>query len=186
MKKNVTVIFCNNCSNFYRMKCCNLKRVNSPLANDWQFIKCILYSLPFSSINDLLTYAAIKVNGFSTASAKKLCNLPSITIQNLLDQIPGQRFSTDEFFNPDSYPGGGYFYPCPTSLYAHIILIFPMYELHVTMLHLNIWMSGEDIYTKFQKLLSRMLDHIFDVEISRGYAVDFMIRNLGGQKSKFL
>jgi hypothetical protein len=42
----------------------------------------------------------LSLQGFSNADAEKLSNLPSFSIQSLLDEMPeGQHFETDEFLN---------------------------------------------------------------------------------------
>ena len=45
--------------------------------------------------NDML----LTLHGFNDASSVKLSNIPSFIIQSLRDQIPGQKFSTDELLS---------------------------------------------------------------------------------------
>ena len=90
-------IYCPKCANFYHLQCNRVPKNNFPLPTDWHCNICTLHSLPFSSLTD--DNCLLMLQGFSTDSANKLSNLPSFSIQSLLDSMPGQNFSSDEFLS---------------------------------------------------------------------------------------
>ena len=96
VKQNV-FIFCKNCSKFYHLNHYNFKKEQFPLPNDWQCDLCASDCLPFSSISDDRFILTMK--GFSEESVDKLSKLPSFSIQSLLDQLPGQKISSDQFLS---------------------------------------------------------------------------------------
>ena len=73
------------------------KKKDFPLANDWHCNKCSLNTLPFSSTSD--DGFLLNLHGLSNNNAEQVSNLPSFSIQSLLDQLPGQNFNTDEFLS---------------------------------------------------------------------------------------
>ena len=97
IRKNAPFAFCNTCSKFNHLKCSNLTGRNLPLDSSWQCLKCCTLALPFSSItnDDLL----LTMHGLDEKTAEFLKNVPSFSIQSLIDQIPGQKFDTDEFIS---------------------------------------------------------------------------------------
>ena len=97
VKQNVSVVYCRICSQFYHLKCSNINKDNFPLPDTWHCNSCSINDLPFSNIsNDNLI---LNLQGLSDNSINQLTNLPSFTIQSLLDQLPGQNFSTDDFLS---------------------------------------------------------------------------------------
>ena len=63
----------------------------------WQCDICVSKHLPLANVNDN-DYNMAR-HGFSDNFKDTLSNLPSFTIQSLLDKMPGQSFSTDDFFS---------------------------------------------------------------------------------------
>ena len=92
VKQNVSFVHCKNCSNLFPLKCQNVTKSDFPLASNWQCNKCSLNSLPFSSISD--DNLLLNLQGHSGESIEVLSNLPSFSIQSLLDQLPGQNFNS--------------------------------------------------------------------------------------------
>ena len=93
IKKHFPANFCSGCSDFFHIKCSKVDKNDTQ--NDWLCKKCTLAYLPFASIDNnsmLLTLKGIDSEGFSE-------NIPSFSIQSLLDKLPGQTFSTDEFLS---------------------------------------------------------------------------------------
>ena len=97
VKQNVSFLLCQACTEFYHLKCNQIKKDEFPLPSDWLCIKCSLNSLPFSNLSDNNFLPTLQ--GFSNEDAEKMSHLPSFTIQSLLDQLPGKTFSTDEFLS---------------------------------------------------------------------------------------
>ena len=97
VKLNVSFVYCKYCIGFYHMKCCSIKKKDLPLPKDWLCNKCSINSLPFSSVtNDGLL---LNLQGITSESAEFVSNLPSFSIQSLLDQLPGQNFNSDDFLS---------------------------------------------------------------------------------------
>ena len=97
VKLNVSFVYCKFCASFLHLKCCGLKKRDFPLPTDWHCDKCSLNCLPFSSItNDRLL---LNLQGITSESSESVLNFPSFSIQSLLDQLPGQNFSTDDFLS---------------------------------------------------------------------------------------
>ena len=68
-----------------------LKSVQGTIAqNVW------LNSLPFADLDENETYLEFNVSRISDSN---WINKPSFTIQSLLDQMPGQKFESDEFLS---------------------------------------------------------------------------------------
>ena len=87
--------FCIKCSCFFHVQCSINK--NDSAVSYWQCDNCSMNTLPFSKIND--ENLKLSIQGFSSVAASRLSNLPSFSMQSLLDQMPGQNFSTDEFLS---------------------------------------------------------------------------------------
>ena len=90
-------VYCKNCTKFYHLSCSNTKSKDFPLPKDWHCNKCSLKCLPFSTITD--DNLLLNLQGLSSENTERLSNLPSFSIQSLLDQLPGQNFSTDDFLS---------------------------------------------------------------------------------------
>ena len=96
VNKNV-FIYCSSCKRFYHLYHFSLKQTDFPLSKDWSCNSCSLDELPFSSIADDNLLLTLK--GFSDKTSELLSNLPSFSIKSLIDQLPGQKISTDEFLS---------------------------------------------------------------------------------------
>ena len=95
--KNFPFFACKKCLKNYHINCsidCKEAYLNSP---HWQCDNCVTQELPFSCINDN-ELNAIR-HGFRDSYSEILAALPGFTIQSLLDQMPAQKFNTDEFLS---------------------------------------------------------------------------------------
>ena len=149
-RKNALFAYCQSCSKFNHFRCVDLTKNSLPLADDWQCIKCCTQSLPYSSITDddfLLT-----MHGFDENSAEFLKNVPSFSIQTLLDQLPGQKFDTDEFVS-DSIESKYY---TPAKFISK-----KLSKRSFTMVHLNI--ASLQRHIDELKSTLTLLNHPFDV-----------------------
>ena len=149
VNKNVFV-YCKNCTKFYHLSCSNTKGKDLPLPQGWHCNKCSLNCLPFSTITD--DNLLLNLQGISSENAKRLSNLPSFSIQSLLDQLPGQNFSTDDFLS-DSIESKYY---TPAQFIAE-----KFSKKTFTMIHLNIASLQRHI-DELRTFLS-ILDHPFQI-----------------------
>jgi len=95
IKRSFPATFCSGCSNYFHIKCSYTTKSDFPLADDWQCQRCTLGCLPFASINkNSLLLAMQGIDGDDSFD-----NIPSFSIKSLLDKLPGQKFSTDEFMS---------------------------------------------------------------------------------------
>ena len=150
VNQNVSFVYCKNCCQFYHLGCCNLKKVDFPLPIDWHCNKCSLNCLPFSNITD--ENLLLNLQGLTTKNANDLSNLPSFTMQSLLDQLPGQNFTSDDFLS-DSIESKYY---TPAQFIAE-----KFSKKYLTMIHLNIASLQRHI-DELRTLLS-ILNHPFQV-----------------------
>jgi len=97
IKKNFPYSTCNTCSCTFHQKCTGMPKKDVPLPPNWDCPKCISKQLPFSSIdqNSLL----MTIHGKSDSEIDSLNKGPSFSLKSLLDKLPGQNFSKDEFLN---------------------------------------------------------------------------------------
>ena len=148
---NSNPLNCNICNLPFHVKCVN---ASSSLARNlrngasWSCYKCVSESLPFHSLDKENTFLAI--HGPRGANLD-LINKPSFTIQSLLDQMPGQNFSSDEFLN-DSIS---------SKYYSAGDFLETKFSNNFTMLHLNIASLSKHI-DELRNLLF-LLDFPFDV-----------------------
>ena len=132
IKNNFPANFCNGCSDFFHIKCSKIDRKDNTSRNSWLCSKCTLACLPFSSVDNnsmLLTLKGINSEGFSD-------NIPSFTVQSLLDKLPGQTFSTDEFLS-DSI-SSKYFTPGEFVTTSFSNKQFSIFHLNIASLQLHI------------------------------------------------
>ncbi len=132
------------------MKCTILKRSELPPADEWMCQKCSTQNLPFSNItNDdfLLT-----MHGLDAKSADFLKNVTSFSIQSLIEQLPGQKFDTDEFIS--DRVESKYYTPAE-------FISTKLPKTSFTMVHLNI-ASLQGHIDELRSLLT-LLNHPFDV-----------------------
>ena len=142
--------FCNNCSNFYHLKCSDLKKQNFPLKSDWQCDHCCLLNLPYASIND--DVLSLTTKGYDDESILHLKNYPSFSIKTLLDEMPGQKIETDEFISDTIQ--SKYYTPAE-------FISTKFNKKSFTIIHLNI----SSLYAHIDELrtLVQLLNHPFDV-----------------------
>ena len=99
-KKSFPSICCSNCSRYFHISCSGSSGKNALSILNWQCSKCLIEVLPFSTIgqNELL----LALNGCNQVEIDTLNKEPSFTIKSLLDKMPGQKFSTDEFLSDNT------------------------------------------------------------------------------------
>jgi len=121
--------------------------LNSP---NWECDQCVTQQLPFSCINNN-ELSAIK-HGFRDSYSDVLAALPGFSIQSLLDQMPAQKFNTDEFLS----------YSINSKYYSPTDFIDAKFsKKSFTMIHLNI-ASLQYHINELRTLLS-LIGHPFDV-----------------------
>ena len=148
--KNFPFFSCKKCLKNYHIKCsidCKETYLNSP---NWQCDNCVTQELPFSCINNN-ELNAIR-HCFRDSYSEVLSALPSFTIQSLLDQMPAQKFNTDEFL---SYSINSKYYSPSDFIDAKFS------KKSFTMIHLNI-ASLQYHIDELRTLLS-LIGHPFDV-----------------------
>ena len=148
--KNFPFFFCNQCSKNYHLKCSNDSKETYINSVNWQCDKCVTQELPFSCINDN-DFNAIR-HGFRNNFNEILTDLPGFTIQSLLDKMPSQKFSTDEFLS--SSINSKYYSPTD-------FIDAKFSKNSFTMIHLNI-ASLQCHIDELRTLLS-LIGHPFDV-----------------------
>lgn len=142
--------FCYSCNYFFHKKCAKLNNSDLTQIKTWECTKCSIGTLPFSRISD--NDLSVALHGFDEASSEFLKNVPSFSIQSLLDQLPGQHFNTDDFLS-DSIDSKYY---TPTQF---VSAKFP--HKIFSMIHLNIASLSAHI-DELRSLLI-ILGHPFDV-----------------------
>ena len=98
IKINMPASLCSVCNCFQHLGCSNMTNRNFPLPKDWLCPLCVTKTLPFSNIDD----EAMKLTlyGFNQDDIESLTKkAPSFSIKSLLNKMPGQHFSTDEFLD---------------------------------------------------------------------------------------
>jgi hypothetical protein len=131
------------------LKCAKLTGNDFPLACSWQCPKCCTQSLPFSAItnDDLL----LTIEGFDKKAADFLKNVPSFSIQSLIDKLPGEKFDTDEFISDNIESK----YYSPAQFISE-----KLSKKSFTMFHMNI--ASLQAHIDELKSLLTLLDHPFD------------------------
>ena len=150
VNENAPFVYCTCCSKFYHKRCSDTKTCVFPLSKDWRCNKCSINSLPFSSITD--DGLLLNLQGISGDSAEFVSNLPSFSIQSLLDQLPGQNFNTDDFLSES----------IESKYYSPAQFISQKFSKNsFTIAHLNI-ASLQGHIDELRTLLT-ILDHPFDI-----------------------
>ena len=140
---------CTTCNKYNHLKCAGLTSHDFPLPVDYQCLKCSTQSLPFSKVtnDDLL----LTIEGFDKQSADFLRNVPSFSIQSLIDNLPGQKFDTDEFISDNTESK----YHTPAQFIAE-----KLPKKSFTMFHMNI--ASLQAHIDELRTLLTLLDHPFD------------------------
>ena len=141
--------FCTNCNQFYHLICSKLTKKDFPLKN-WECNKCCIQNLPLSGINNddfILT-----AHGYDSPSAEILKNIPTFSIKTLLDQLPGEKFSKDEFVS--NTVDSKYYTPAE-------FINGKLSKKKFTMIHLNIASLQRHI-DELRTLLT-LISHPFDI-----------------------
>ena len=150
VKQNVSFAHCGSCSCFYHLACMNLKKKDFPLNKNWECSQCTLKTLPFSHVSE--EEMLLWFHGLSIADTDSLKNIPSFTIQSLLDELPGQNFTTDDFLSNSIE--SKYYTPAT-------FLNQKFSKKSFSLIHLNI-SSLQRHFDELITLLS-LLDHSFDI-----------------------
>lgn len=147
---NFPYFFCKSCNNCYHLKCSfDNHETYKKLAN-WQCDICVSKHLPFANVND--NDFNMARHGFSDNFKDTLSNLPSFTIQSLLDKMPGQSFSTDDFLS--SSIDSKYYTPSDFIDSRFSVKPFSVIHLNIASLQCHI--------VELRTLLS-LLKHPFDI-----------------------
>ena len=95
IKKHFPANCCLECKKYFHLKCSEIPKRNAHIPKDWVCSKCSISFLPFASMdkNALL----LTLDGLDDKVIDSLNNVPNFSMKSLLDKMPGQRFSTDEF-----------------------------------------------------------------------------------------
>ena len=101
-KKNIKInnpaAHCSYCSNYFHLNCEKLSKSDFPLSSTWCCSICIMKNLPFSQIGD--DNLSMTLHGMNDESVSILTEgAPSFSLKSLLDDMPGQKFDTDQFIN---------------------------------------------------------------------------------------
>jgi len=148
--RNFPFFSCKRCSKNYHIKCsldCRETYLNS---TNWECDHCVTQQLPFSCINNN-ELNAIK-HGFRDIHSDVLAALPGFTIQSLLDQMPAQKFNTDEFLS----------YSINSKYYSPTEFIDAKFSKKAfTMIHLNI--ASLQLHIDELRTLLSLIGHPFDV-----------------------
>ena len=90
-------LYCHSCQKYFHLYHYSLKKKNLPLPPDWACDSCTISVLPFSNItkDDFL----FTIHGISEKISEPFSGLSSFSIKSLLDKLPGQKISTDEFLS---------------------------------------------------------------------------------------
>ena len=90
-------LYCHSCKKFFHLYHYSLKKKDLPLPPDWSCDSCTIQELPFSSStkDDFL----FTIHGISEKTYNPFSGLPSFSIKSLIDKLPGQKISTDEFLS---------------------------------------------------------------------------------------
>ena len=150
IKKGANIPQCTTCKKFNHLSCVELTgKQSAHLPSDWQCKKCCTQSLAFSEItnDDLL----LTIEGFDKKSADFLKNVPSFSIQTLIDKLPGQKFDTDDFISDNTESK----YHTPAQFISE-----KLSKKSFTMFHMNI-ASLQAHIDELRSLLT-LLDHPFD------------------------
>ena len=97
IKKNHPAHCC-FCSNYFHLKCEKFSKPHFPLPSTWSCSLCMLNNLPFSKLGD--EDMTMTLHGMDNESIGILVEgAPSFSLKSLLDEMPGQKFDTDQFMN---------------------------------------------------------------------------------------
>jgi len=117
---------------------------------NWECDFCVTQQLPFAKVNHNVFSAVI--HGLSESYNDVLSALPSFTIQSLLDQMPAQKFNTDEFLS----------YTINSKYYTPTEFIEAKFSKNsFTMVHLNI--ASLQCHINELRTLLAIIGHPFDV-----------------------
>ncbi len=98
IKRNMPAAHCLECSNYFHLKCEQLCKKDFPLNETWICAHCICKTLPFSKITD--NDMNLTNHGLDNETIFYLeQRTSSFSMRSLLDQIPGQKFDSDQFIS---------------------------------------------------------------------------------------
>ena len=151
IKQNMPASYCSHCLSYYHLKCSGHNKQKNPLPLNWQCTKCIIKTLPFSDTDD--ESLKLILHGFDETNINILTdNVPSFSLKSLLDKMPGQHFSTDDFLDDT----------IQSKYYTLADFIFAKFNKNkFSVFHINISSLQKHIHTLRARLAS--LQHQFDV-----------------------
>ena len=144
IKKNVRFKECHLCTNPFHIQCSNKG------TRDWTCSKCYLSELPFHHLkNDDFTLNFLNLSNQSTEFLK---NTPSFSIKSLLDSLPGENFSKDDFISNSI--SSKYYSPCD-------LINEKLSKRNLSMIHLNI--ASLQLHIDELRCLLEIINNPFDV-----------------------
>ena len=146
--KNINPINCDMCNVAFHNKCTGLSYRQSRTCFNWICPKCAIKSLPFAGLDENQTY--LTLNSEQGVDINNI-NLPSFSIQSLLDQMPGQKFDTSDFLSNS----------IKSKYYSPAEFLRCKLPKNFTMLHINIVSLSKHI-DELRNLL-KLLKHPFDI-----------------------
>ena len=147
---NSKPVNCNLCNLSFHLKCVDISGYSTRQVrqSSWCCQKCSFKALPFNGLDKEST--CIAIHG-SHGVKEELINKPSFSIQSLLDEMPGQNFSPDDFLT-DSIS---------SRYYSPSEFLMSSFSDNFTMLHLNIASLSKHI-DELNNLL-KLLNFSFDI-----------------------
>ena len=128
IKKNVRFKECLLCTNPFHIQC------STKGTNDWTCPKCSLSELPFHHLNN--DDFTLNFLNLSNQSSELIQNTPSFSIKTLLDSLPGENFSKDDFISNSI--SSKYYSPCDLIKDRLSKRDFSMIHLNIASLQLHI------------------------------------------------
>jgi len=144
IRKNIRYKNCSQCEDTFHIKCSTKK------TSIWNCSKCLFSQLPFHSSTNEDLYAFL--SGLNSTSSDFLKNIPSFNLKTLLDSLPGENFSKDDFISNT----------ITSKYYSPIEFKQEKFrKRQLSMAHLNI--ASLQLHIEELRHLLLILDHPFDI-----------------------
>ena len=144
IKKNIRYKNCSQCENSFHIKCSTKK------TSIWNCSNCLFSQLPFHTSTNEDLYALL--SGYNSTSSDFLKNIPSFNLKTLIDSLPGENFSKDDFI----------FNTITSKYYSPIEFKQEKFrKRQLSMAHLNI--ASLQLHIEELRHLLLLLDHPFDI-----------------------
>ena len=144
IKKNVRYKNCYQCEKPFEIKC------STKSLSAWMCLKCSFSHLPFNDISNNVLHLSLQ--GLCEKEQEFLKDLPNFNIKTLIDSLPGENFSKDDFISDTIL--SKYYSPFEFKIKKFNKSSFSMVHLNISSLQLHI----DELRT-----LLHILDHPFDV-----------------------